>query len=133
LSASVGRIVAVLALLPPWILILLVTGRRGIRGAWPLAVVGSLGYIAGQFPTSQFLGPYLPDIIGSLVSFGALLLLLQYWRPAETLGFGGVPIQPDAVPASAAPNPGGGGNPGGGTGSALRAAVPGFTAFGILI
>src|SRR5256885_5583576 len=48
LSASVGRIVAVLALLPPWILILLVTGRRGIRGAWPLAVVGSLGYIAGQ-------------------------------------------------------------------------------------
>src|SRR5262249_21739422 len=29
LSASIGRIVAVLALLPPWILIYLVSGRRG--------------------------------------------------------------------------------------------------------
>src|SRR6266704_6040313 len=92
LSASVGRIVAILALLPPWILIYLVAGRRGLRGVWPLPVVGSLAYIVGQFPTSQWLGPYLPDIIGALVCFGALLLLLRYWRPAETLGYGGVPI-----------------------------------------
>ena len=98
LSASVGRIVAVLALLPPWILIYLVAGRRGLRGVWPLPVVGSLAYIAGQFPTSQWLGPYLPDIIGALVSFGALLLLLRYWRPAETLGYGGVPIAAETVP-----------------------------------
>ncbi len=96
LSASIGRIVAILALLPPWILIVLVTGRRGVRGAWPLAVVGSLSYILGQFPTSQWLGPYLPDIIGAVVSFGAILLLLRFWRPAETLGFGGVPIDPAA-------------------------------------
>jgi lactate permease len=92
LSASVGRIVAILALLPPWILILLVTGRRGVRGAWPLAVVGSLAYIAGQLPTSQYLGPYLPDIIGAVVSFCAILLLLRFWRPREVLGFGGVPV-----------------------------------------
>jgi lactate permease len=98
LSASIGRIVAILALLPPWILILLVTGRRGIRGAWPLALTGSLAYIAGQLPTSQFLGPYLPDVIGSLVSFAALLILLRFWRPRETLGFGGVPVEP-TVPA----------------------------------
>jgi lactate permease len=93
LSSSIGRIVAILALLPPWILIVLVTGRRGLRGAWPLAVVGSLSYILGQFPTSQWLGPYLPDIIGAVVSFGCILLLLRFWRPRETLGFGGVPIQ----------------------------------------
>ena len=99
LSASIGRIVAILALLPPWILIVLVTGRRGVRGAWPLAVVGSLSYILGQFPTSQWLGPYLPDIIGAVVSFGAILLLLRFWRPAETLGFGGVPIDPPSTGA----------------------------------
>jgi lactate permease len=92
LSASIGRIVAILALLPPWILIYLVAGRRGLRGAWPLAVVGSLSYILGQYPTSQWLGPYLPDIIGAVVSFACILLLLRYWRPKETLGFGGVPI-----------------------------------------
>ncbi|HYB85793.1 MAG TPA: L-lactate permease [Streptosporangiaceae bacterium] len=101
LSASVGRIVAIVALLPPWILIYLVSGRRGLRGIWPLPVVGSLAYIAGQFPTSQWLGPYLPDVIGALVCFGALLLLLKYWKPRETLGFGGVPVTTEAVLAGA--------------------------------
>jgi len=100
LSASVGRIVAILALLPPWILIWLVTGRRGLRGAWPLAVVGSLAYIAGQLPTSQYLGPYLPDIIGAVVAFGAILLLLRFWRPKEVLGFGGRPVDQAAAAAS---------------------------------
>jgi lactate permease len=92
LSASVGKIVAVLALLPPWVLIYLVTGRKGFRDGWPLAVVGSLAYILGQLPVSQFLGPYLPDIIGALVCFGALLLLLKVWRPRTVLGYGGVAL-----------------------------------------
>jgi lactate permease len=149
LSASVGRIVAILALLPPWILVYLVAGRRGLRGIWPLPVVGSLSYILGQFPTSQFLGPYLPDIIGALVSFGALLLLLRYWRPAETLGYGGVPIAADTVTVgtgSAGTGSAGTGSAGtgsAGTGSAdaptngerpgVRGAIPAFLAFGILI
>jgi lactate permease len=34
--------------------------------------------VLGQFPTSQWLRPYLPDIVGALVSFGALLL--RVWR-----------------------------------------------------
>src|SRR5579859_5944987 len=98
LSASVGKMVAVLALLPPWILIYLVSGWKGIRGGWPLAVVGSLAYIAGQFPVSQFVGPYLPDVVGSLVCFAALLVLLRFWRPSETLGYGGVPLRPERLP-----------------------------------
>jgi lactate permease len=93
LSASIGKIVAILALAPPWVLLYLVAGRKGMRTGWPLAVVGSLAYIAGQFPVSQFAGPYLPDIIGSLTAFFAILLLLRFWRPAEVLGFGGVPIE----------------------------------------
>lgn len=92
LSASIGKVVAVLALLPPWVLIYLVSGRKGFREGWPLAVVGSLAYIAGQLPASQFLGPYLPDIIGALVSFGALFLLLKIWRPKTVLGYGGVEL-----------------------------------------
>jgi lactate permease len=102
LSASVGKIVAVLALLPPWVLIYLVAGRKGFRDGWPLAVVGSLAYILGQFPVSQFLGPYLPDIIGSLVCFGALLLLLRVWRPKTVLGYGGVPLSEEEQRAQSA-------------------------------
>jgi lactate permease len=92
LSASIGKVVAVLALLPPWILIYLVSGRKGLREGWLLAIVGSLSYILGQLPVSQFLGPYLPDIVGALVSFGAILLLLKVWRPKTVLGYGGVTL-----------------------------------------
>jgi lactate permease len=37
LSAAVGHIVAILALLPPWVLIYLVTGKEGFKDGWPLA------------------------------------------------------------------------------------------------
>ncbi|MDT7643444.1 MAG: lactate permease, partial [Pseudonocardiales bacterium] len=97
LSASIGKIVAILALLPPFVLIYLVSGRRGLRDGWPIGVVGALGFIAGQFPTSQFLGPYLPDVVGSLVCFAALLVFLKFWQPKVPLGFGGVPLEPATI------------------------------------
>jgi lactate permease len=92
LSGSVGTVVAVLALLPPWVLLYLVSGMEGLKGAWPLAVVGSLGYIAGQYPVAVYLGPYLPDITGAIVCFVALLTLLKVWQPKAVLGYGGVPV-----------------------------------------
>jgi lactate permease len=97
LSGSVGTIVAVLALLPPWVLLYLVSGWKGLKGAWPLAVVGSLGYIAGQYPVAVHLGPYLPDIAGAIVCFAALLLLLKVWQPSSVLGYGGVPVDAAAA------------------------------------
>ena len=92
LSGSVSKIVAVLALLPHWILLYLVSGKKGMWGAWPLAVVGSLGYIAGQLPVGTLLGPYLPDVVGAIVCFVCVLVLLKFWRPAEVLGYGGLPV-----------------------------------------
>jgi lactate permease len=92
LSGSISKIVAILALAPPWILLYLVSGREGMWGAWPLAVVGSLGYIAGQLPVGVFLGPYLPDVAGSIVCFICVLILLKLWQPAQVLGYGGKPV-----------------------------------------
>jgi lactate permease len=93
LSGSVGSVVAVLALLPPWVLIYLVSGKEGLKDGWPLAIVGSLGYILGQWPVASFFGPYLPDITGSIVCFCCLLLLLKVWRPARILGHGGQSVR----------------------------------------
>jgi lactate permease len=127
LSASIGKIVAILALLPCFVLIYLVSGMRGLRTGWPLGVVGALGYIAGQYPTSQFLGPYLPDVIGSLVCFAALLVFLRLWQPKEQLGFGGVPLGPAATRSG----PGAAAAPSDRVGAA--AAVRGLVPFGILV
>jgi lactate permease len=93
LSGSIGNVVAILALLPPWVLIYLVSGRKGIAEAWPLAIVGSLSYIAGQWPVAHYLGPYLPDISGALASFWILFLFVKIWRPKTIRGFGGLPLE----------------------------------------
>ncbi|HEV3042825.1 MAG TPA: L-lactate permease [Roseiarcus sp.] len=85
MSASVGSMVAILALLPPWVLIYLVSGREGLKDGWPLAIVGSLGYIPGQYPVAVYLEPYLPDVSGAIVCFAALLLLLSVWKPKRVL------------------------------------------------
>src|SRR5271166_2100760 len=92
LSASIGDIVAILALLPPWVLIYLVSGWEGTIEAWPLAIVGSLSYIAGQWPVARYLGPYLPDLGGALVSFWTLFLFVKVWRPKKIRGFGGAAL-----------------------------------------
>ncbi|ADX81720.1 L-lactate permease [Saccharolobus islandicus] len=84
-SSSVAKVVAILALLPPWILLYLVDKWRGIKEAWPIAILGSLSYILGQYPVASFIGPYLPDITGSLISFVILLLFLRVWRPKRIL------------------------------------------------
>jgi lactate permease len=127
LSASVGKIVAILALFPPFLLIYLVSGWRGLRDGWPLAVVGALGYIVGQYPTSQYLGPYLPDVIGSLVCFGVLMVFLRFWRPRVPLGFGGRELAPEELmPRTSGPGAMR-------TTEDRRAAVRGLVPFGILV
>jgi lactate permease len=93
LSRSIGNVVAILALLPPWVLIYLVSGWEGVAEAWPLAIVGSLSYIAGQWPVARYLGPYLPDLSGALVSFWILFLFVKIWRPKTIRGFGGAPLE----------------------------------------
>jgi lactate permease len=100
LSASIANIVAILSLLPPWVLIYLVSGWEGVTEAWPLAIVGSLSFIAGQWPVAHYLGPYLPDLGGALVSFWILFFFVKVWRPKTIRGFGGAPLK--SAPAAVA-------------------------------
>jgi lactate permease len=82
LSAATGKVLAVFAIAPPFLLIYLVSGWAGLRTGWPLGVVAAAGFIAGMLPTSQYLGPYLPAVIGSLTCLAALLTFIRVWRPA---------------------------------------------------
>jgi lactate permease len=104
LSGSVGTIVAVLALLPPWVLIYLVSGWQGVKEAWPLAIVGSLSYIVAQYPIARYWGPYLPDIGGALSSFWLLYLFVKVWKPKTIRGFGGAPLAAAAQPNGDGPD-----------------------------
>ena len=63
LGAMVGRQTPFLALIVPLILIGMVDGRRGIRQAWPAAVVGGLTFAIAQFACSNYISVELTDIV----------------------------------------------------------------------
>ncbi len=82
LSQMVGRQCPLLALLVPFILVLMVGGRRGLRETWPAALTAGLTFAVVQFASSNYISPELTDILASLASAAALFTLMRVWSPA---------------------------------------------------
>jgi len=85
LGSMVGRQTPILALFVPLILVLIVDGRRGVRQAAVPALVAGIVFAVAQFATANYLSVQLTDIIASLLSAGAVVLLVRVWKPAEVL------------------------------------------------
>jgi lactate permease len=100
LSQMVGRQLPLLSIIVPFYLVALMAGWRGVRAVWPAALVSGGSFAAAQFLTSNLLGPMLPDIISSVVSILALILLLRVWQPVDTFRF---PHEGPAVGRATAP------------------------------
>ena len=82
LSADVGRLCAPVSVFIPAYLVLVMGGAKGLRRVWPAALVCGVSFAAVQFAVSNFVGPYLTDILSSLSSVVALVILLRVWLPA---------------------------------------------------
>ncbi|MGZ4534238.1 MAG: L-lactate permease [Nocardioidaceae bacterium] len=85
LGSMVGRQTPLLALVVPLFLVIVVDGRRGARQAWLPAVVAGVAFGLAQFVASNFVSVPLADIVASLVSAAAVVLLVRVWSPAEEL------------------------------------------------
>ena len=85
LGAMVGRQTPILALIVPLILIAMVDGRRGIKQAWPVAVVGGFSFAIGQFVCANYLSVELTDIVASLLATACIVGFLRIWQPGEPL------------------------------------------------
>src|SRR5207248_3540835 len=83
ISAMVGRQLPFFSVLVPFWVVAAYAGWRGMLGVWPAALTAGLAFAIPQFLISNFHGPWLTDIVGSLVSLGALVLLLKVWRPKD--------------------------------------------------
>ena len=83
LGAMVGRQTPLLALFVPLVLVGMVDGTRGLRQAWPAAIVGGFVFAVAQFACSNYVSVELTDIVASLLAIGALVALLQVWQPSE--------------------------------------------------
>lgn len=83
LSAAVGRICAPISLIVPAYLTVLMAGPRGSKSVIPAFLVCGCSFAAVQFLVSNFVGPQLTDILGSLAAMLCLLLLFRFWRPKD--------------------------------------------------
>ena len=82
LSAMVGRQLPFFSLLVPFWLIWAFAGFRGMLGVWPAILVTGVSFAVPQFLVSNYMGPFLVDVIAAMVSMACLTLFLQVWKPA---------------------------------------------------
>ena len=90
LSAAVGRLSPLIALVIPMYLVVLMAGWSGAMAVWPAAVLCGVSFALAQFFVSNFIGPYLTDIIAALASGLTLIILMRFWKPANEITIGSV-------------------------------------------
>jgi lactate permease len=85
LSATIGRQLPFFSLLIPAYLVVLLAGWRKMIGVLPAVLAAGTSFATVQFLVSNYVGPELTDTLAALTSLAAVALLLQVWRPGETL------------------------------------------------
>lgn len=87
LSAMVGRQLPFFSILVPFWLVWAFCGFRKTREVWPAVLVAGSFFAVPQFLVSNFHGPWLVDILSSVLSIAALVIFLRRWKPKRLHGF----------------------------------------------
>ncbi len=82
LSRNVGRLCAPVSVFIPAYLVLVMGGFANLKRVWPAALICGVSFAGVQFAVSNFIGPYLTDILSSLAAVVSLVILLNFWHPA---------------------------------------------------
>lgn len=83
LSAMVGRQLPVFSVIVPFWLIAAFAGLKGMAAVWPAVLVAGVSFAVPQFLISNFHGPWLVDVVSSVISMVALTLWLRFWKPRD--------------------------------------------------
>lgn len=81
LSAAVGRQLPFFSLIIPFWLIWAMAGFKQMLEVWPACLTSGLSFALVQFLVSNFHGPWVVDIAGSMASMAAMIVLLRFWQP----------------------------------------------------
>ena len=56
---------------------------------WPAIAVAGICFAIPQYLMSNFHGPWLVDIVASVISMGALVTFMKFWKPKRVWRFPG--------------------------------------------
>ena len=87
MTRTIGSDMAILALVVPFLVLIVIAGFKRAIEIWPAAIVVGLSYAATCFEVSRHLGVELPAIISSFVSMVCLIVFLKFWRPKQIWQF----------------------------------------------
>jgi lactate permease len=87
ISQIVGRQLPFLSLIVPlWLSVTMCGWSRSLE-VLPAIIVAGLCFAVSQFVVSNFIGPYLPDIIAAIVTIVGLGVFLHVWKPKKVFHF----------------------------------------------
>ena len=81
IGAIVGHQAPFVAVFVPFLLVFIIDGLRGVRQTWPALIVIGASFAVAIWLASTYFSYELTDVVASLVSLAAAVLLLRFWRP----------------------------------------------------
>jgi len=83
LGAMFGRQLPIFSLIVPFWLIWAFAGWKGMKEVWPAILVTGVSFAIPQFLVSNFVNPWIVDVVASLVSMACLIGFLKIWQPKQ--------------------------------------------------
>ena len=87
LSTMIGRQLPFVSVFIPFYVIMIMVGWKKTIEVLPAIIVCGVTFAFAQWGCASYLGPYLPDIIASLATLAALVILLKFWHPKTVWTF----------------------------------------------
>jgi lactate permease len=87
ISQIVGRQLPFLSILVPLWLCVTMAGWKRAMEVLPAIIVTGICFAGSQFVVSNYIGPYLPDVISAIVTIIGLGVFLRFWKPASVWHF----------------------------------------------
>jgi lactate permease len=87
LSATIGALLVPFSLFVPSLIVVMLSGWRGLIGIWPATLIAGVSYTIPQFFMATYHGPWLAAPVSGLCCIASLVILLRVWRPRELCRF----------------------------------------------
>lgn len=87
LSKMVGRQLPFFSIIIPLYMSVIMAGWKKTLEIWPVLLVAGGSFAITQFLVSNYLGPYLPDILSSLATIICTAIFVRIWHPKEIWTF----------------------------------------------
>ena len=81
LSGMVGRQLPFFSVIVPFWLVWAYAGWRHTLEVWPAILVAGVGFAVPQWLVANYHGPWLVDVVASVVSLGLVASFLRLWHP----------------------------------------------------